>query len=108
MEQQGKAQTEAATVVLANLAEAITKATLRALEERQLVPSSAAALPSGKVGIPVGDGGTVLGIVIPPWERGHGVGGLGPCGHPMIFGIIIMHKNFIPREVPGGSTQGLS
>jgi hypothetical protein len=100
MEQQGQAPAKASTVTLENLAEAVTKATLRALEERKLVPSSAEKIRGGGVEIPYGPGGTVLGIVIPPWncEPGEsgigGLTGLGPCHHHIVLGIIIMPKDW--------------
>ena len=106
MAQENTAQGKASTVALENLAEAITRATLRALEERQLVPSSAAELSGGRIGIPTGPGGTVLGIVIPPWNcppgesRQGGILGLGGCCHHMIFGIILMPKD-LKGLIPG-------
>jgi hypothetical protein len=101
-----KTQTDASTVALADLAEAITSATLRALAERKLVPSDAATLEPGKFGIPTGEGGTVLGIVIPPWERGGGIGGLGPCHHHTILGIVIMPKGGLKADESADAGKG--
>ena len=111
MAQENIKQVQASTVALEGLAEAVTRATLRALGERQLVPSSVAGAASGGLNIPTGPGGTVLGIVIPPWECppgevGGGILGFGPCRHHMIFGIILMPKN-LKDLIPGtGGTPG--
>lgn len=93
----------ASTVALENLAESIARATLRALDERQL-----ASAGSGTVNLPIGNGTTVLGIVIPPWERDckpgegpFGVGGLGPCHHHVILGIVFMPPPGEPHQVVG-------
>jgi hypothetical protein len=96
-------QGAASTVALENLAESIAKATLRALDERQL-----AAGPGGTVHLPIGDGTTVLGIYIPPCKPGesYGLGGL-PCHHHIILGIIIMpglHKAIETAGTPGHAT----
>jgi len=80
-------QGAASTVALENVAEAIARGTLRALDERRLVSAS-----GGTVKLPIGDGSTVLGIVIPPCEPGEhhfGVAGL-CCDHHIILGIIII------------------
>jgi hypothetical protein len=88
----------APTVALENLAESIARATLRALDERKLA--------GGTVNLPIGHGTTVLGILIPPWEKdcepGGGPFGLGPCHHHVILGIIIMH----PPDKPIEGTKG--
>jgi hypothetical protein len=96
----------ASTVALENLAESIARATLRALDERQL------ASAGGSVNLPIGNGTTVLGIVIPPWERDckpgegpSGVGGLGPCHHHIILGIVILPRPGEAHEVAGTPGQ---
>jgi hypothetical protein len=90
----------ASTVALENLTESIARATLRALDERQLATTSAS-----KVNLPIGDGNTVLGIVI-PCER-FGALGFGdpanPCHCHVVMGIIIMHPPSKPIESPGGT-----
>lgn len=95
-------QGTASTVALENLAESIARATLRALDERALAAGS-----GGTVNLPLGYGTTVLGILIPPWEKdckpGEGPFGLGPCHHHVIMGIIIMH----PPERPIESAKGV-
>ena len=118
MAQDNTAQGQASTVALENLAEAITRATLRALDERQLSPSSAAGVSSGSLNIPAGPGGTVLGIIIPPWERDYsapegtqgGIAGLGPCRHHIILGIIIMPKDLrdLAQDAGGGTAKKLT
>jgi hypothetical protein len=94
----------ASTVALENLAESIARATLRALDERQL-----ASAAGGTVNLPIGNGTTVLGIVIPPWERDckpgeggpFGIGGLGPCHHHIILGIVILPRPGEAHEIAG-------
>ena len=109
--EQGQSQAKAATVALENLAEAVTKATLRALEERKLVPVGTEKTQGGGVEIPCGPGGTVLGIVIPPWECRPGetglggITGLGPCHHHIILGIIIMPKDWKDLEATSTRTK---
>ncbi len=100
---QSTPQSAASTVTLENLAESIAKATLRALDERQL-----AAGPGGAVQLPIGDGTAVLGIYIPPCKPGEsfGLGGL-PCHHHLILGIIIMpglHKAIETAGTTGQAT----
>jgi len=98
---QSTPQGAASTVALENLAESIAKATLRALDERQL-----AAGPGGTVHLPIGDGTTVLGIYIPPCKPGEsfGLGGL-PCHHHLIMGIIIIPGLHNAIETAGTSGQ---
>jgi hypothetical protein len=92
------AQGAASTVALENLAESIARATLRALDERQLASNA-----GGPVNLPIGHGTTVLGIIIPPWERdckpGEGPFGLGPCHHHVILGIIILPRPDPPIDL---------
>jgi hypothetical protein len=95
---QTSTQSAASTVALENLTESIARATLRALDERQL-----ANTPANKVNLPIGDGNTVLGIVI-PCER-FGALGFGdpanPCHCHVIMGIVIMHPPIKPIDPPG-------
>jgi hypothetical protein len=89
----------ASTVALENLTESIARATLRALDERQLAATSA-----NQVSLPIGDGHTVLGIVIPCERFGAlGFGGLDPCHCHVVMGIIIMHPPKITPVVPPGT-----
>src|SRR6202050_3453681 len=47
----------------------LTTSQQRALDERHLAPASAGSLAGGTVNLPIGHGTTVLGILIPPWEK---------------------------------------
>ncbi|HTC47470.1 MAG TPA: hypothetical protein VK722_09125 [Candidatus Aquilonibacter sp.] len=97
-------QTTASTVALENLAESIARATLRAVDERKLAGST--------VNLPIGHGTTVLGILIPPWEKdckpGEGPFGLGPCHHHVVMGIIIMHRPDTPIVGGKGGKETLT
>jgi hypothetical protein len=96
---QPSTQSAASTVALENLTESIARATLRALDERQLATTA-----GSKVNLPIGDGNTVLGIVI-PCERfgGLGLGGLDPCHCHVIMGIVIMHPPKFTAVEPSGT-----
>lgn len=92
------AQGAASTVALENLAESIARATLRALDERQLATKA-----GGAVNFPIGNGTTVLGIYIPCWERpGEGPYGIGPCHH-VILGLVIVPR---PEPLIDGKSAG--
>ena len=100
---QSSTQGAASTVALENMAESIAKATMRALDERKL--ASAAGNP---VNLPMGHGTTVLGIIIPPCEKGYEAGGYPPgwpCHHHVIMGIIIMPHLDKPVETTGTTPQ---
>jgi hypothetical protein len=91
---QPSTQGAASTVALENLTETIARATLRALDERQLAAAAGSA-----VNLPIGDGHTVLGILLPC--EPFGLGGPGPCHCHVIMGVIIMHPpKFIPDKTP--------
>ncbi len=96
---QPSSQGAASTVALENLTESIARATLRALDERQL-----ASAAGGTANLPIGDGHTVLGIIIPCERFGIlGLGGSEPCHCHVVMGIIIMHP---PKIEPIDSTGG--
>jgi hypothetical protein len=94
---QTSTQSAASTVALENLTESIARATLRALDERQLATAS-----GGQANLPIGDGHTVLGIIIPCERFGEfGLGGSERCHCHVIMGIIIMHPPNKPVLSPG-------
>jgi hypothetical protein len=93
-------QGTASTVALENLTESIARATLRALDERQLATAT-----GGNANLPIGDGHTVLGIIIPCERFGVlGLGGSEPCHCHVVMGIIIMHPPKIEPIDPIGAT----
>ena len=101
-------QGAASTVALENLAEAVARGTLRALDERQLASDGGA-----KVNLPIGNGTTIFGILIPPcrdeWGPGEGPFGLDCCHHHIILGILITPDGpFRAVETPAGDPgQGI-
>jgi hypothetical protein len=98
---QSTSQNTASTVALENLTESIARATLRALDERQLANATSHA------NLPIGDGHTVLGILIPCDRFGAlGLGGEEPCNCHVVMGIIIIHPPHIKPLDPLGGTGG--
>jgi len=92
------AQGAASTVTLENLAESIARATLRALDERQLATNA-----GGPANLPIGNGTTVLGIYIPCWER-PGEGPFGTdCCHHVVLGLVILPR---PEPLIEGKSPG--